>query len=69
LTAYGANFPERMGKMTKKNTTHELAQAYIDGALKAQENAGSPTHLSKEEYEAAVKRAESALRDVVPIAA
>ncbi len=45
------------------------AQAYIEGALKMQAEAGSPSQVSKQDYDAAVERAEASLRDVVRYAA
>jgi hypothetical protein len=58
-----------MGKPVGSNGTHKLAQAYVDSALKIQEDAGSPTQLSSEDYDALVERAEAALHNAVPAAA
>jgi hypothetical protein len=58
--------------MIKTNRTHgtlELAQTYVDSALEIQEKAGSPAHLSNDDYDAVVERAEAALREVVPTSA
>ncbi len=58
-----------MGKITgteSANGVHRLAREYVDSALKIQETAGSPSEVSSEDYDAAVERAEAALRDLVP---
>lgn len=52
---------------TAKKADHQAdARSYVDRASKMYEKAGSPARLSKAEYKAVVKRAEAALRHVVP---
>jgi hypothetical protein len=51
---------------TKKADRHADARSYVDRASKIYEKAGSPAPLSSAEYKAVVKRAEAALRHVVP---
>jgi hypothetical protein len=51
-----------------QSQTQQHAREYIDGAVSIQQRAGRTVRLSTEDYEAAVKRAEDALRDAAPAA-